>query len=199
MIVGIIFFVTIGFELLPDNAANEDADSIYSQEKSYDDIPEWKGWVSLIVLIFTVLAMVFEKKIGIKLFVSAWIGALVLVVTRVISSSDAIKSIDMNTILLYVGSLALASALKETGTGDLIANTIVSKLGDNPSPTALMIIIFYNLRNTYKLYVKHSDYCPYGSNFNFRITGNWCRPKSSPNGNSNWWIHGLRNANRNAS
>ena len=43
---------------------------------------------------------------------------------------------------LYVGSLALASALKETGTGDLIANTIVSKLGDNPSPTALMIIIF---------------------------------------------------------
>ena len=142
LIVGIIFFVTIGFKLLPDNAANEDADSIYSQEKSYDDIPEWKGWVSLIVLIFTVLAMVFEKKIGIKLFVSAWIGALVLVVTRVISSSDAIKSIDMNTILLYVGSLALASALKETGTGDLIANTIVSKLGDNPSPTAHMIIIF---------------------------------------------------------
>ena len=141
LIVGIIFFVTIGYKLLPDNVANEDADSIYSQEKSYEDVPEWKGWVSLIVLIFTVLAMVLEKKIGIKLFVSAWIGALVLVVTGVISS-DAIKSIDMNTILLYVGSLALASALKETGTGDLIANSIVSKLGDNPSPTALMIIIF---------------------------------------------------------
>lgn len=142
LIVGIIFFVTIGYKLLPDNVANEDADSIYSQEKSYEDVPEWKGWVSLIVLIFTVLAMVLEKKIGIKLFVSAWIGALVLVVTGVISSSDAIKSIDMNTILLYVGSLALASALKETGTGDLIANSIVSKLGDNPSPTALIIIIF---------------------------------------------------------
>lgn len=142
LIVGIIFFVTIGYKLLPDNVANEDADSIYSQEKSYEDVPEWKVWVSLIVLIFTVLAMVLEKKIGIKLFVSAWIGALVLVVTGVISSSDAIKSIDMNTILLYVGSLALASALKETGTGDLIANSIVSKLGDNPSPTALMIIIF---------------------------------------------------------
>ncbi|WP_288961984.1 SLC13 family permease [uncultured Peptoniphilus sp.] len=142
LIVGIIFFVTIGYKLLPDNVANEDADSIYSQEKSYVDVPEWKVWVSLIVLIFTVLAMVLEKKIGIKLFVSAWIGALVLVVTGVISSSDAIKSIDMNTILLYVGSLALASALKETGTGDLIANSIVSKLGDNPSPTALMIIIF---------------------------------------------------------
>lgn len=142
LIVGIIFFVTIGYKLLPDNAAKEDEDSIYSQEKSYDDVAEWKQWTSLIILILTVVAMVFEKQIGIKLFVSAWIGALILVVLGVISSSDAIKSIDMNTILLFVGSLALATALKETGTGDLIAKTIVSKLGDNPSPTALLIIIF---------------------------------------------------------
>ena len=142
LIVGIIFFVTIGYKLLPDNVANEDADSIYSQEKSYEDVPKWKQWASLIVLILAVLAMVFEKKIGVKLFISAWIGALALVVMGVISSKDAIKSIDMNTILLFVGSLALATALKETGTGDLIASTIVSKLGDNPSPTALMIIIF---------------------------------------------------------
>ena len=142
LIVGIIFFVTIGYKLLPDNVANEDADSIYSQEKSYEDVPQWKQWASLIVLILAVLAMVFEKKIGVKLFISAWIGALALVVMGVISSKDAIKSIDMNTILLFVGSLALATALKETGTGDLIASTIVSKLGDNPSPTALMIIIF---------------------------------------------------------
>ncbi|MGF0095628.1 SLC13 family permease [Peptoniphilus sp. SGI.035] len=141
LIVGIIFFVTIGYKLLPDNVAKED-DSIYSQEKSYDDVAEWKQWTSLIILILTVVAMVFEKQIGIKLFVSAWIGALILVVLGVISSSDAIKSIDMNTILLFVGSLALATALKETGTGDLIAKTIVSKLGDNPSPTALLIIIF---------------------------------------------------------
>ncbi len=142
LIVGIIFFVTIGYKLLPDNVANEDTNSIYAQEKTYDDVPEWKQWASLIVLILAVVAMVFEKQIGIKLFVSAWIGALALVVMGVISSKDAIKSIDMNTILLFVGSLALATALKETGTGDLIANTIVSKLGDNPSPTALLIIIF---------------------------------------------------------
>ncbi|OLR65015.1 SLC13 family permease [Peptoniphilus porci] len=142
LIVGIIFFVTIGYKLLPDNAAKEDEDSIYSQEKSYEDVAEWKQWASLIILILTVLAMVFEKQIGIKLFVSAWIGALILVVLGVISSSDAIKSIDMNTVLLFVGSLALATALKETGTGDLIANTIVLKLGDNPSPRALLIIIF---------------------------------------------------------
>jgi len=141
LIVGIIFFVTIGYKLLPDNV-NNDVESIYDEEKTYDDVAEWKQWASLIILILTVLAMVFEKQIGIKLFVSAWVGALALVVLKVISSADAIKSIDMNTILLFVGSLALASALQETGTGELIANAIVSRLGENPSPIALMIIIF---------------------------------------------------------
>ncbi|MBU5668703.1 SLC13 family permease [Peptoniphilus sp. MSJ-1] len=142
LIVGIIFFITVGYKLLPEHDNSSSEDSIYSEEKSYEDVPEWKQWASLIVLILTVLAMVFEKQIGIKLFVSAWIGALALVVLKVISSADAIKSIDMNTILLFVGSLALANALQETGTGELIANAIVSRLGENPSPTALLIIIF---------------------------------------------------------
>lgn len=142
LIVGIIFFITVGYKLLPDHDNSSSEDSIYSEEKTYEDVPEWKQWASLIVLILTVLAMVFEKQIGIKLFVSAWIGALALVVLKVISSADAIKSIDMNTILLFVGSLALANALQETGTGELIANAIVSRLGENPSPTALLIIIF---------------------------------------------------------
>lgn len=142
LIIGIIFFATVGYKLLPDNENDDTNDSIYSKGNNYKVVPAWKQWASLIVLILTVVAMVFEDKIGIKLFISAWIGALVLVVLQVISGKDAIKSIDMNTILLFVGSLALAKALKDTGTGELIANSIVSKLGDNPSPTLLMIIIF---------------------------------------------------------
>lgn len=46
-------------------------------------------------MILTVVAMIFEKQLGVKLYVSAWIGALVLVATNVISESAAVKSIDM--------------------------------------------------------------------------------------------------------
>lgn len=142
LIVGIIFFVTIGYKLLPDNTREESVDSVYSKVTNYDNVPKWKQNASLIILIVAVIAMVFEDQIGIRLFISAWIGALVLVVLGVISGTDAIKSIDMNTILLFVGSLALAKALQETGTGQLIADNIVSLLGENPSPTLLLIIIF---------------------------------------------------------
>lgn len=142
LIIGTIFFITIGYKLLPERTSEENMDSIYSKQVNYDDVPKWKQYTSLIVLVVAVMAMVFEKQIEIKLFISAWIGALILVVLKVISGSDAIKSIDMNTILLFVGSLALARALQETGTGQLIADKIVSLMGDNPSPTLLLIVIF---------------------------------------------------------
>ncbi|MFJ1245120.1 SLC13 family permease, partial [Bacillus amyloliquefaciens] len=78
---------------------------------------------------------------GVKLYISAWIGALILVATGVISEKNAMKSIDMNTILLFVGSLALAKAIDTAGTGALIADTIIGTLGSNPSPYILLFVI----------------------------------------------------------
>lgn len=44
-----------------------------------------KQTVSLVVLILVILAMIFEKEIGISIEVSACIGAILLVLTGVIS------------------------------------------------------------------------------------------------------------------
>lgn len=72
--------------------------------------------------------MIFEEQIGIAIHVSACIGACVLVLTGVISEKDALKSIDLKVVLLFGGSLALASALDETRAGLLIADKIVVNL-----------------------------------------------------------------------
>ncbi|MED0653081.1 SLC13 family permease [Anoxybacillus geothermalis] len=93
------------------------------------------------MLVLTILAMVFEKQIGIKLYVSAWIGALILVVMRIISESNAMKSIDMDTIMLFVGSFALAKAIDVTGTGAVIADSIIGAVGNTPSPYVLLFVI----------------------------------------------------------
>ncbi|TCK97984.1 anion transporter [Natranaerovirga hydrolytica] len=142
LIIGIIYFSLFGYKLLPaDRDDSLDTDSVYSKQKDYSDVPKWKQNVSLIVLVVTILAMIFEKQIGVRLFVSAWIGALVLIATGVISQKNAMKSIDMNTILLFVGSLALANAIQSSGTGGLIADTFIGILGNNPSPYVLLFAI----------------------------------------------------------
>ena len=86
--------------------------------------------------------MIFEDKIGISLCISGGIGALLLILTGVISEKDALKSIDLKTIFLFGGTLSLASALQITGAGEMIANKVIGALGENPSPYVLTLVVF---------------------------------------------------------
>ena len=111
-------------------------------QKDYSGVPQWKQIVSLIVLVVVILAMIFEKQIGVKIQISACVGAIILVLTGVISEKEALKSIDLKVVLLFGGSLALAKALETTGAGSLIADAIVGALGSNPNPMILLLVIF---------------------------------------------------------
>ena len=141
LICGIIFYATIGYRLLP-NRKTSDSGSVFDEQKNFDDVPKWKQTLSLVILVLTLLGMIFEDKIGIKLCVTGCIGALALILTGVISEKDALKSIDLKTIFLFGGTLSLASALSETGAGEEIANTVIRALGENPSPYVLTFVVF---------------------------------------------------------
>ncbi len=140
LIAGIIFYATIGYKLLPSHDVADD-DS-FDTSQNFDDVPAWKQWLSLIILVLTLLAMIFEDKIGIKLCISGCVGALALILTGVISEKDALKSIDLKTIFLFGGTLSLASALQNTGAGEEIAEKVIGALGDNPSPYILTLAVF---------------------------------------------------------
>ena len=79
LIAGIIFFALVGYKLLPDTKPSED--SGYGNKTDFSDVQKWKQWLSLIILILTLLGMIFEDKIGIKLCITGCIGALALIVT----------------------------------------------------------------------------------------------------------------------
>ena len=103
LVVGILYFVFIGYRFLPDSKGEGSAED----QADYSSVPRWKQTTSLVVLIVVIFAMIFEEQIGIKLQVSA-----------------------------------LAKALETTGAGSLIADTIVSALGENPNPIILLLVIF---------------------------------------------------------
>lgn len=141
LLIGTIFYAAIGKRFLPD-APSHEADASYNDNDDYGHVPSWKKWTAALVLILTIVAMIFEKQLGVKLYVSAWIGALVLVATGVISETAAVKSIDMKTILLFAGSMALGDAMVSTGTGAVIADLIVNSLGTSPSPLVVLVVLF---------------------------------------------------------
>ena len=141
LIVGILFYATIGFRILPNHDTEED-DSIFDETQDFSSVPKWKKVLSLVILIATLLGMIFEEQIGVKLCITGCVGALLLILTGVISEKDALKSIDLKTIFLFGGTLSLAKALEVTGAGELIADKVIGALGDHPSPVFFTLVVF---------------------------------------------------------
>ena len=140
LIVGIIYFAFIGYKFLPNKEGSDEG--IFDESKDFSHVPKWKRYLSLVILLLTLVGMIFEEQLGIKLCVIGCIGALALMVTGVISEKDALASIDLKTIFLFGGTLSLAAALEQTGAGKLIAEKVIGMLGDNPSPYVLTFVIF---------------------------------------------------------
>ena len=140
LIVGIIYFAFIGYKFLPNKEGSDEG--IFDESKDFSHVPKWKQYLSLVILLLTLVGMIFEEQLGIKLCVIGCMGALALMITGVISEKDALASIDLKTIFLFGGSLSLAAALEQTGAGELIAEKVIGMLGDNPSPYVLTFVIF---------------------------------------------------------
>ena len=140
LIVGIIYFAFIGYKFLPNKEGSNEG--IFDESKDFSHVPKWKQYLSLVILLLTLVGMIFEEQLGIKLCVIGCMGALALMITGVISEKDALASIDLKTIFLFGGTLSLAAALEQTGAGELIAEKVIGMLGDNPSPYVLTFVIF---------------------------------------------------------
>ncbi|EOI0921752.1 SLC13 family permease [Klebsiella pneumoniae] len=138
---GILYFLTIGYKFLPNNSNSSEVGSI-GEQRDYSHVPRWKQILSLVVLIATILGMIFEKQTGISLTVAGCIGALVLVITGVLTEKQAYKAIDSQTIFIFGGTLALAKALEMTGAGKLVADQVIGLLGNNSSPFMLLVVVF---------------------------------------------------------
>ena len=140
LILGIIYFVFLGYRFLPDGT--EAGGAAVEAQKDFSNVPKRKQVISLVVLIVVIIAMIFEEEIGISIQISSYIGAVFLVLTGVLSEKEALQSIDLKVVLLFGGSLSLAKALDTTGAGNLIADKIVGLLGANPNPIVLLLVIF---------------------------------------------------------
>ena len=140
LLLGILYFVLIGYKFLPDGKSASGA--ALEDQQDFSHVPKWKQTVSLVVLILVILAMIFEKEIGVSIEVSACIGAILLVLTGVISEKDALKSIDLKVVISFRRfSDTCESVWIQPEPGELIADKIVGLLGADPSPILFSVIL----------------------------------------------------------
>ncbi len=93
---------------------------------------------ALIILAAMIAAMTFGLIANVA---AVLLAALALVLTRCVKMDDAYKVINWQSLVLIAGMLPMATALNETGGTTLIADGLVTALGD-AGPMAMMAILF---------------------------------------------------------
>lgn len=136
-----LFICTIGRKLLPDRPYNGVDADIYGIT-DFSNVPKWKRYMSLIVLLIVFFGMIFEKQIGISLHVMSTAGAVFLVLCGVLTENETYKAVDLRTIFLFAGILPLATAMEKSGAGKLIADFVIAQVGDNASPIIIMAVLY---------------------------------------------------------
>ena len=86
--------------------------------------------------------MLLENVIGVDMYLIACIGAVLLVLTGVLSEKEALESIHMPTIFLFAGVLALSDAIKVTGAGEVVADLMIKIIGNNTNTYVIMAVFF---------------------------------------------------------
>ena len=100
-----------------------------------------RAWIACTVLAAMVLAATFEL---VPMVAAAFVAAAAVLVTGCISSNEARRSIEWESLLLIAASFGLAKAMEKTGLDESIARSTIAAAGDGPH-AALAAIYFVTM------------------------------------------------------
>ena len=141
LIVAIAYMVFIGYRMMPDIDNSKFHDTLQQQDVGSKLSPAKEG-LALVVIALTIGAMLFENVIGIPMYLSACVGAVVLVLAGVLTEQEALASIHQPTVFLFAGVLALSDAIRITGAGDVVADWMIRLLGNTTNPYIIMAVFY---------------------------------------------------------
>jgi di/tricarboxylate transporter len=97
-----------------------------------------RAWIACTVLAAMVLAATFEL---VPMVAAAFVAAAAVLITGCISSNEARRSIEWESLLLIAASFGLAKAMEKTGLDESIARSTIAAAGDGPH--AVLAAIYF--------------------------------------------------------
>lgn len=114
-----------------------------SDNADYSHIPPWQRTFTLVVMVLTIAAMVLKEYMDFlpPIHITACVGATVLVLAGVLNQKEAFASFETLTVFMLAFMMPLGDALNDTGAGSMIADAVISLIG-NSNPMLLMAALW---------------------------------------------------------
>lgn len=155
LIVLVLYCTFAGYRVAPEKPVVESKDSseLSGRVAKHQALSKGKEMTAIAVFCLVTFLLVFNTQIngllsaaGIPTLVSweiAFIGAVILVATGVLTSKEACGSLPIDLCLMVVGGLCMGTGLANTGAGDLIGNSIAGVATALGNPYLIGAVFFY--------------------------------------------------------
>ena len=140
LLVAAVFYALVGPRLIP---AKDVSAFQTSQTSQTSQAASWSGWFTVGVLVLTIAAMIaadFTKALP-PMHITACVGAIAVVLFRVITQKEAFAAFDMQAVFLLSFMPPLGTAMVKTGAADRISNAVISVAGGH-GPLMIMAILW---------------------------------------------------------
>ena len=134
-----LFYAFLGPKLIP--AKDSDETAKYAPTK--DLRTDWRGLFTLATLVLTVGAMIaadYVKALP-PMHITACVGAVAVVLARVITQKEAFAAFDLQAVFLLSFMTPLGNAMMKTGAAQRISDAVISVSGGH-GPLVLMAILW---------------------------------------------------------
>jgi len=111
------------------NFSNANLQGVLESEVDEDKIKPAKTLISALILIAMVALSAFNV---LPLLPCCLLAAFAMILCKCCSSSQAMKAIDWNIIIVFAGSVAIGKAIEQTGLAEMAANGLLTVCGSNP-------------------------------------------------------------------
>ena len=98
--------------------------------------------LGIIIFFATILCLIFSSQLHLTTWSVALVGSLLMVLFGVVDQKSALRDIPWDMLMLFVGALALGTALTNTGAGDLIGNALATAVGGTHNNYVLGALFF---------------------------------------------------------
>ena len=140
LLVAAVFYALVGPNLIP---AKDNPTVQTSQASRVSQTSSWRGWFTVGTLVLTIAAMIaadFTKALP-PMHITACVGAIAVVLFRVITQKEAFAAFDMQAVFLLSFMPPLGTAMMKTGAADRISHAVVSVAGGH-GPLMIMAILW---------------------------------------------------------
>ena len=150
----IIYFATVGYSLtkkvLKPESPDFDKGNYYADlasktsDETQNDVPAWKGWFSLIVLLLCIVGFILTDQAAFKPYINvavvALIGATVLITSGCIPLKKTLAEMDWNTLVILAAAQGFAKGLDVSGGGRVIADAVLNLFGGQEASTTVLMV-----------------------------------------------------------